>query len=476
MRWWGNRAHRIYTVVVLVILAALDNTALQLLPPLFGVVSEDLEVTEAALGFVTATTLLLTAITAALWGYVGDRLPRRPLLVGGTLVWAAGTALAGIAPSTEAGGFTPGLGILLTSHVIIGVGTGAVASIGFAVISDLIPPRHRGIAMSFWGLSQGVGALAGTLVAGTLGATDWRVPFFGLSLVGVGIAVAYSLGYDTPRGASEPELRELHEQGDPYPYRIEPDDLPVLARRRTNIWLVLQGLTAQFAYGSLIWLPRLFQSRIAAGGASPRLSVIAGSVLAGVFQLGGVMSILGGWLGDRWQQRTLRARPAVSAIGILGAIPFFLVLFFLPLNVEVEDGSTGEVVLATLKSVVTNPSVGAAFLIALLALTFTSADSPNWFALIGDVNLPEHRGTVFGVGNLVNGVGRAAGNGLVGLVFGLEMLDRFPPDVRFAIGLAAFQVFFLPTGWMYWRASRTAPGDITEVRERLAARGEPRAG
>jgi hypothetical protein len=33
------------------------------------------------------------------------------------------------------------------------------------------------------------------------------------------------------------------------------------------------------------------------------------------------------------------------------------------------------------------------------------------------VNPPENRGTVFSLGNLFNGFGRAAGNGLVGQVF-----------------------------------------------------------
>ena len=36
--------------------------------------------------------------------------------------------------------------------------------------------------MSFWGLSQGVGTLAGTLVGGLLGATDWRRPFLLLTV------------------------------------------------------------------------------------------------------------------------------------------------------------------------------------------------------------------------------------------------------------------------------------------------------
>ena len=65
----------------------------------------------------------------------------------------------------------------------------------------------------------------------------------------------------------------------------------------------------------------------------------------------------------------------------------------------------------------TQPVMAASFLAALLALALTSANSPNWFALITEVNPPEHRGTVFSLGNLVNGAGRAAGIGLAGASF-----------------------------------------------------------
>jgi MFS family permease len=111
------------------------------------------------------------------------------------------------------------------------------------------------------------------------------------------------------------------------------------------------------------------------------------------------------------------------------------------------------------------------FLCAILALALTSANSPNWFALLADVNPPEHRGTVYSLGNLANGVGRAAGNGLVGAVF--QALARaLPPPVNYATGLALFQVFFIPTGVMYWLASRTVPADIDTVRELLRERAQ----
>jgi len=324
--------------------------------------------------------------------------------------------------------------------------------------------------MSFWGLSQGIGTLAGTLVGGVLGSSDWRRPFLLLSVVGLAATLAYLFTYDVRRGQSQPELATALADGTEYDYRITRRDLPKILGRRTNVWLVLQGLPAQAAFGSLVWLPVLFQQRAEDQGYSTATAIVVGSVFATLFQLGGALSIVGGLVGDALQRRTPRGRALVAAVGILAAVPFYVVLFFVPIRIDVPDGAgAGAIIGAVLGSVVTEPTVGLSLLTAVLALALTSANSPNWFALIADVNPPEHRGTVYSLGNLVNGVGRATGNGLVGAVFqGLR--GAFPPPLNFAVGLAAFQLFFIPTGIMYWLASRTVPRDIEDVHDLLVER------
>ena len=343
-------------------------------------------------------------------------------------------------------------------------GLGAVASVSFAVVSDLISPRRRGLVMSFWGLSQGVGTLAGTLVGGLLGHDDWRKPFFVVSIAGVVATVAYLFTYDVPRGDSQPELAGID-----YEERIHVDHLPIILARRTNIWLILQGLTAQIAFGSLVWLPVLFRARAEAQGYSTGTAVIVGSVFATLFQLGGALSILGGLVGDRLQRRTPRGRALVAAVGVLAAVPLYVVLFFVPMRIDVPDGAGARAVIsAVLADVFTEPTVGACLATAVLALALTSANSPNWFAMIADVNPPEHRGTVYSLGNLVNGVGRAGGNALVAVAF-RSLSAAFPPPVNYAVGLAAFQLFFVPTGVMYWLASRTVAKDMADTHAALLA-------
>ena len=461
--WWGGRTHVIYTIAVFVLLASLDNAAIALYPALTKVMAADLGSSEGGVGLITALVILVSALTAVVWGYFGDRSSRKPLLFWGTVIWSAGLMLVTRSQSV--------VELALWSS-FVGIGLGAIATVGFSVVSDFVHPRRRGLAMSFWGLSQGAGGFFGILLGGVLGAEEWRGPFVGLALAGAGVALLYLTTVDAPRARAEPELAEALAAGGSYAYRMEKSDLGLLLRIRTNRWLILQGLTGQLAYGSLIWVPLLYQGKVQAAGYDLATATAVGAVFGAIFQLGGVTSILAGYMGDRFQRRTPRARATISMVGILGAIPFFVVFFFVPLTgieIPTDEGSVA-IVLATLASVVTNPYAATAFILSLVALAFTSADSPNWYALISDVNLPEHRGTAFGLGNLSNGFSRTLGNGLTVVAAGL-LTARFGAPWNYAIGLTAFQVFFIPTGLCYWMASKTCPADIARVRSLLAKRG-----
>jgi len=97
--WWGGNAHKLFTVATFVVLASLDNAARGVFPPLYAVMAREFNVPEAALGFISAASILLVAVTAVLWGYWGDRSRRKRLLLVGTLIWSTAMLLTGLAQS-----------------------------------------------------------------------------------------------------------------------------------------------------------------------------------------------------------------------------------------------------------------------------------------------------------------------------------------------------------------------------------------
>jgi len=466
--WWGNKAHITYTIVTFVILASLDNAAIAIILAMAKPVEQGLSTSTAAIGVLVAIQTLVLAASAIFWGYAADATSRKRLLILGTLLWAGAEAL-----STTSTSFWQ----FFAWQMIVAIGLGSVASVGFSIISDYVGPKHRGLAMSFWGIAQGIGTGIGIALASQLGAEDFRVPLIAVAILGAAFAVLYLAAFEAPRGFREPELRRMYAEGGEYSYVIDRDQLPALARHRTNRWIVLQGLLAQIAYGSLLWVTLLYQEKVIAQGYSEETGTKVGGLLIIVFALGNAASILAGHLGDRFQRRSPRGRALVSAAGTVLAVPFFLVFFWVPLRgLEVTEGASTPTLLGeVVTGIFTNPWLALAFISALLAYGFTSVDAPNGFALMADVNVPEHRGTVFGVRDLGNNVGRSIGIALAPVIAnGLQR--ALPPPVGWAASLSIFQAAFLPAGWCYWKASQTCPADIEEVHETLRDRATATTG
>lgn len=462
--WWGNDRHKIFTIIVFVILASLDNAARGVFPPLYAVMARDFGVEESSLGFISAITILVIAATAVLWGYWGDRGSRKRLLLYGTLIWSAAMFMTGLARTYHQ---------LLVYQLLTAVGIGCIASVGFSVVSDFISPGRRGLAMSFWGLSQGGGGGAGAMLGGILGANNWPLPFFVVAIAGFAFAALYLFTFEPERGHAEPELNQMYATGGRYEYRIQLADIRYILNKRSNQWLMLQAFTATIVYGSLVWLPRLFIARVEAEGYTLETATISGNLYSLLFQTGFYFAILAGYMGDRWQRRSLGGRARLSMWGILMAIPFQVGVFFVPLRhltlPETSDPIT--VTIATFSSIVANPWVVGAFVLALAAVAFSSADIPNRRALISDANLPEHRGTIIGFMSVAVGAGVALGNALAGILF--DYLGRqFAPPLNYAVGLTLFQLLFIPAGLCYHRLSKSAARDIGEVKRVLRERSE----
>jgi len=463
--WWGGPRHRLFTLVVFVMLASLDNAARGVFPPLYAVIARSFSVTETALGVITALNILVVALTAVLWGYWGDRSRRKPLLFYGTLIWSVAMFLTGLAQTYLQ---------LLLFQLITAIGIGCISSVGFSVVTDFVPARRRGLAMSFWGLSQGGGGGAGALLGGLLGAYNWPLPFLVIAGAGFLFATLYLLTFEPQRGRTEPELTRLFTTGQGYQHHIQWTDIRHILTKPSNIWLIAQAFAATLVYGSLVWMPRLFIARVEAAGYPLETATVAGNLFSLLFQTGFYFAIPAGYLGDRWQRRNpRRGRAWLSMIGVLATIPFQVAVFFMPLSglSLPAQGDVMMVVSAVLLSIVTNPWVAGTFGLALIAVALASVDTPNRNALIIEVNLPEHRGTVAGMVTIAIGVGLALGNGLVGLLF-TTLAPHFAPPLNYALGLAWFHLFFIPAGFFFYQAGKTIPQDIIAARRVLRERAE----
>ncbi|MCO7127192.1 MFS transporter [Sporolactobacillus shoreicorticis] len=455
----------VYAISVYVSLAAFDNIVIGLFPPLFKNISQDLHVAISSMGVISAINILATSFSSLFWGYLSGKYHRKRLVIIGTLIWVIGVYMTSLSGSYIH---------LLVCQVITGIGLGCVASIGFSALTDYVPYHSRGMILSLWGMSQGFGGIAGALIASIISTmSNWRFPFEVLAVIGLLLIVFYFFVEEPRFGSMEPELKKLMDRGMSYTYRIGLSQIVTMLGKRSNLLLFLQGFFMNIATGSLIWLPTLYISRIEELGYETKIAMIVAAFLFGIFQIGGTLSSFFGYLGDVLQKRSYKARALITAVFVFLTMPLYILLFIFPIDQLSLPDTTNSVTLffSLLRNFVTNPWILSLFVISLLASAAQSANTPNWLALITDVNLPEHRGTVFSIANLANSLGRTVGNLGIGAVLAIiHIYLKSPGD--YILTMSLLQLPLIPSALCYVFMAKYNVRDIHSVQKTLVKRGK----
>ncbi|MCO7175139.1 MFS transporter [Sporolactobacillus kofuensis] len=455
----------VYAIAVYVSLAAFDNIVIGLFPPLFSNIAHDLNVAISSMGVISAVNILATAFSSLFWGYLSGKYHRKRLVIIGTLVWVVGVYLTSLSNSYIH---------LMLCQIITGVGLGCVASIGFSALTDYVPYHSRGMILSLWGMSQGFGGIAGALIASIISTmSNWRIPFELLAIIGLLLIVFYFFVEEPRFGSAEPELKVLMDRGMNYTYRISLSQILKMIGKRSNLLLFLQGFLMNIATGSLIWLPTLYISKIEELGYGTKIAMIVAAFLFGIFQVGGTLSSFFGYLGDVLQRRSYKARALLTAVFVFLTMPLYILLFIFPIDQLSLPNTTNSVTLfvSLLGDLFTNPWILSLFVISLFASAAQSANTPNWLALITDVNLPEHRGAVFSIANLANSLGRTVGNLGIGAVLAIVSIYLHSP-MDYIVTMSILQIPLIPSALCYFLMAKYNVRDIHSVKKTLDKRGK----
>lgn len=455
----------VFTIAVFIALAAFDNIIIGLFPPLFQYIAQDLNVGIAKLGSISAVNILVTAISSVYWGYLSGKFKRKKLIMIGTLIWVVSIFLTSISQSYLQ---------LLLFQILTGVGLGCIASIGFSVLTDYIHYEKRGMILSLWGMAQGLGGIVGSLLASlTATNTSWRWPFEIVGFIGFLLIILYLFVEEPSRGQSDPELTGLLKNGQTYNYFIEAKQILPILLKRSNLFLFFQAFFMNIATGSLIWIPTLFIFKIQQQGYSVATAMIASGYLYAIFQIGGMTSVYFGHLGDRFQKKTYKGRAYLTSFFVFLTMPLYIFMFFIPMDnlILPNDHHAISILIGLIKQIFLNPWMGMLFVLSIFASAAQSANTPNWLALITDVNFPEHRGTAFSVGNLFNSLGRTLGNVGVGTLLGMISIHYHEPN-SYILSLSILQIFLIPSALCYLFMAKKNIYDINNVKETLKFRSE----
>ncbi|MBV8632721.1 MAG: MFS transporter [Silvibacterium sp.] len=371
-----------------------------ILPGVQPLVQKEFRVDDAQIGLLTTVFFFVYMIAAPLTGWLGDRFPRKPLIIVGALLWSIATLFTAWVHDYET---------LLIRHAIVGVGEATFSIYAPALLADFYPEADRNRILSIFYLTIPVGGALGYLTGGILGQHyGWRMPFFIAALPGALIAIAFLFVREPQRGSADslaPTLNRTTLSG---------------LTRNPAFWCATLGLAMwTFAVGGIsTWLPTFlvrFGARSVAG---------AGTIAGGLTVVCGLLgTIAGGWIAQRWQRRNHRALYLLSGWGSILAIPFAAAVFFGPPSIF----------------------IAAAFLAELFLFLGTG---PLNAAIVNSVAAPI-RATAISVNLLVIH--------LLGDAFSPHLIGRVSDATNLRIGLGSTLVTLAVSGLILFRGARYAP-------------------
>jgi metabolite-proton symporter len=253
-----------------------------------------------------------------LFGIMGDRFGRKPVLVVTLLMIGVGTTLIGVLPTyAQIGYWAPAL--LVAMRVIQGLGAGAEYGGAVIFLVENAPPRHRG----FWGgfaplgvsignlLAAGAFALVTLLPRDDLMTWGWRIPFLAsFLLIVVGIYVRLKIT-ETPVFTEAVLARGKVERN---------PAMEALKRHPRNFFVVLGARLAENGLGYLF--PVFGLSYVITTLGVPKSEALSALMLAFVVELFAIMGFAA--LSDRIGRRPVYMFGALA--GIAWAFPFFLLV------------------------------------------------------------------------------------------------------------------------------------------------------
>jgi EmrB/QacA subfamily drug resistance transporter len=151
-RRWAALAVLSLTLVAVTLDNSVLNTALPSLAHALRAGTADLQWITDAYTLVFASALILA-------GGLGARLGSRNALLGGLVVFGAGSAIAALSD-------TPGQ--LIAWRAVMGLGAAFVMPATLAIITRIFPPAERAKAFGAWSAAAGIGVLIGPVTGGAL--------------------------------------------------------------------------------------------------------------------------------------------------------------------------------------------------------------------------------------------------------------------------------------------------------------------
>ena len=382
-----------------------------ILPGVQEQVKGEFHITDEQIGSLTLWFMLAYMLTSPLTGWLGDRFPRKPMIVIAALFWGGINLLTATVHSYDS---------LNVRHAALGIGEASFGIFAPAMLADFYPEDQRNRVLTIFNVAIPVGAALGYLVGGTVGERfGWRTSFIVSAVPALVIALLIAVFMKEPD-------RSKSEGSDA---KLEKDTILSLIRNPAYMCSILGYAAVTFSLGGISWWMPSFLQRVD-GRTQSSAAFLMGAITV-VTGLAG--TIVGGIIAQKWSRTTSKALYLVPGIAAALATPPALVCFFGPkaftlpalaLAIFLIFLGTGPVNAATVNAV--RPEIRATALAGQLFIIHA----------LGDAISPRIIGAVSDRSNLSVGLGST----LITLVLAAIIFfigARFAPPLHTAVDAAS---------------------------------------
>jgi MFS family permease len=342
-----------------------------ILPGVQEQIKGEFHLSDEHIGTLTFWFMIAYMATSPITGYLGDRFPRKPMIVIAALFWSGINFFTASVHSYSS---------LNLRHAALGVGEASFGIFAPSLLADFYEPDQRNRVLTIFNVAIPVGAALGYLVGGTVGEHfGWRMSFMVSAIPGVIIALLIAIFMKEPaRGASQHDKTKL-----------EKGTILTLLKNKAYLASILGYAAVTFSLGGISWWMPSFLQRID-GRSQSSAAYIMGAITV-VTGLGG--TITGGIVAQRWSRTNSKALYLVPAISAALAVPPALLCFFGPKNLTLYGLAaaifliflgTGPVNAATLNAV--RPEIRATAMAGQLFIIHALGDaiSPRIIGAVSD--------------------------------------------------------------------------------------------
>ena len=342
-----------------------------ILPGVQEQIKHEFLLSDEQIGSLTLWFMLAYMLTSPITGWLGDRFPRKPMIVVAALFWSAINFFTASVNSYDS---------LNLRHAALGIGEASFGIFAPALLADFYPPEQRNRVLTIFNIAIPVGAALGYLVGGVVGEHHgWRMSFIVSAVPGAILAfLILFLMKEPERGASQ------HEKA-----KFEKGTMLTLVKNKAYLASILGYAAVTFSLGGISWWMPSFLERVG-GRSQSSAAFLMGAITVVTGLLG---TITGGVIAQRWSKKTPKALYLVPAISAALAVPPALVCFFGPKNLTIPALAlaifliflgTGPVNAATVNAV--RPEIRATAMAGQLFIIHALGDaiSPRVIGVVSD--------------------------------------------------------------------------------------------